>query len=159
MFRPLSYDVHISEHGHLGTYCVMKVTGKVGVGGCPLWNNELMTLLTSGGEKRKGVQCPGSENQAHLWACPSGLSHPLRLCSGGSCPLVEETGICTTRSGLKNSCSGVSGSAGLAKALSSFLGPCCGALVQIPSNPCDVLPGFPGMTSWFFAELFSFCLK
>lgn len=84
--------------------------------------------------KKKGVQCPGSENQAHLWACPSGLP-PAPPVLWGSCPLVEETGICTTPSGLKSSCSGVSGSAGLAQALSSFLGPCCGALVQIPSNP------------------------
>lgn len=141
MFRPLSYDVHISEHGDLGHTCGLRVTGKVAEAGwgweeCSLWNNELITLLTSGGGKKRcavpRVREPGS---------PVGLSisplPPPPLCSGGSCPLVEETGICTIRSGLKSSCSGVSGSAGLAQASSSFLDHCSGVLVQIPSNPCD----------------------
>lgn len=63
MFRPLSYDVHISEHGHLGTSCGMQVTGKVVEAGwgceeCSLWNNELITLLTSGGGKKKRCAVP-----------------------------------------------------------------------------------------------------
>ena len=90
----------------------VELTGKVVEAGwgweeCSLWKYELITLLTSGGEKKRcavpRVREPGS---------PVGLSinplPPPPLCSGWRCPLVEETGICTIRSDLKSSRSGVS---------------------------------------------------
>lgn len=49
--------------------------------------------------KRKGVQCPGSENQAHLWAFVLRSLPPAPPVLWGSCSLVEETGDCTTPSG------------------------------------------------------------
>lgn len=144
MFRPLSYDVHISEHGHLGTSCGMQVTGKVVEAGwgceeCSLWNNELITLLTSGGGKKEKV-CSA---QVHLWDCPSGLSHPLCLCSGWSCPLVEETGICTIWSGLKSSCSGVSRSAGLLRLPPLSLAPAVVFLFRYPPTHVTTRGIFP----------------
>lgn len=137
MFRPLSYDVHISEHGHLGTSCGMQVTGKVVEAGwgceeCSLWNNELITLLTSGGEKRKGVQRPGSPVGLSLRPLPPALSVLwVELPSGGGDRYLHHL---VWSEELMFRCQSF---CWVAQASSSFLGPCCGVLVQIPSNPCD----------------------
>ena len=136
MFRPLSY-VHISEHGHLGTYLWDEGNRKSGRGWggweeCSLWNNELITLLTSGGGKKKRCAVPrltcGTLPQASPTCSVCALG---RVPSGGGDRYLHHP---VWSEELMFRCQSV---CWVAQASSSFLGPCCGVLVQIPSNPCD----------------------
>lgn len=80
-----SYDVHISEHGHLGTYCVMKVTGKWG-GRVPSMEQWIDNPLTSAGEKEKVSSAQGQRTRL---TCGPVLRPPTRSSGAlGELPLV-----------------------------------------------------------------------